>query len=115
MSTKYSSLDSSASPASPISPNEWPTSDSAPLLLEDTAPEKDEKATECPKVEPEKSSGFTEFKIASSNFLVSGDRRTLRPRLTGSREYFHTLPEMIEYFFSSRQPHPYAPVSRYHL
>ena len=58
------------SPASPTSPNEWSTSDNAPLLMENAGCSEEEKTDDSPKLEPPKPSSITEFKIAASHFLV---------------------------------------------
>ena len=74
MSAQPRGLGSESSPTSPISPtspNEWSTLDNAPLLMEDVVCGEDEKTEDSPKVEPQKSSSITEFKIAASHFLVS--------------------------------------------
>jgi hypothetical protein len=73
MSAKDENLDSAGSPTSPTSPNEWATSDNAPLLMGKTTSEEGEKTENTPEAEPQKSSNIAEFKITVSQFSVSGE------------------------------------------
>jgi hypothetical protein len=73
MSAKYENLGSAGSPTSPTSPNEWATSDNAPLLMGETTSEEGERTEDTPEAEPQKSSNIAEFKITVSHFLVSGE------------------------------------------
>ena len=88
MSEKLRQEEPDNAPASPTSPNEWSTSDNAPLLMEDAGSGEDEKTEDTPKVEPAKSSGITEFKIAASHFLVKTVIRCFPSMLTSAERIF---------------------------
>jgi hypothetical protein len=88
MAPKNRNLDSIDSPTSPTSPNEWSTSDNAPLLLDESAPDENDKTEDTPKVNTQKAPAVTEFKIALSHFLVSGEHRTPMPELTENQRIF---------------------------
>jgi hypothetical protein len=104
-------------PSSPTSRSDCSNEEEDAPLLEDDVLEKEQIHTEIPVQTSTKTSFIKpEHKIALSHFLVSellSLSQTINEMLTHNREYFPTLPEMIDYFLELQLQLQFVPVLRF--